>query len=175
MKEPHLIETEANPDLAAFMEKRASQLNSKKRKLSPSMKSGISGMTLRSRFKKRKLNGEEEDESRSQFGMDDDQAMQGSSYIRYEVIEKKGKQYLVPVRYSIRRAQKMGKVNPDNLEIERQILNNEVDFEYKPSEMEGNFQLNQSAQEIKKHLTQKRGAPVEVLPNEIQEIILVSE
>lgn len=32
----------------------------------------------------------------------------GSSYIRYEIIDKKGKQFLVPVRYSIRRAAKNG-------------------------------------------------------------------
>ena len=32
----------------------------------------------------------------------------GASYIRYEIIEKKGKQFVVPVRYSIRRQQKRG-------------------------------------------------------------------
>ena len=49
-------------------------------------------MQLRPRNRQRKLNPDIEEEST------------GSSYIRYEVIEKKGTQYLVPVRYSIRKA-----------------------------------------------------------------------
>lgn len=67
-------------------------------------------MTLRSRFKKRKLNNEDEDCGVSQIGDEDatycngGENAQGASYIRYEIIEKKGKQIVVPVRYSIRRA-----------------------------------------------------------------------
>jgi len=53
-------------------------------------------MTLRSRFKKRKLNeGDDEEEKIDTTG---------ASYLRYEIIEKRGKQFVVPVRYSIRRA-----------------------------------------------------------------------
>lgn len=64
-------------------------------------------MTLRSRFKKRKLNNEDED-CVSQIDEDatycnGGENAQGASYIRYEIIEKKGKQIVVPVRYSIRR------------------------------------------------------------------------
>ena len=64
-------------------------------------------MTLRSRFKKRKLNNEDEEQV-SQIDEDATycnvgENAQGASYIRYEIIEKKGKQMVVPVRYSIRR------------------------------------------------------------------------
>lgn len=98
-------------------------------------------MTLRSRFKQRKLNEEVKEEP-------------GSSYIRYEIIDKKGKQFLVPVRYSIRTAGDKSNVKQ---ELERQILNNDLDFEYKPNaEMEGMFTMDQSAQEIKKLLADKK-------------------
>jgi hypothetical protein len=60
-------------------------------------------MTLRSRAKKFRPNEvEDDDDNVSQIGGPD--IPQGASYIRYEMVEKKGKQYLVPVRYSIRRA-----------------------------------------------------------------------
>ena len=59
-------------------------------------------MSLRSRFKQRKLNDGEEEEKLNREETCADQG--GSSYIRYEIIDKKGKQMLVPVRYSIRKA-----------------------------------------------------------------------
>ena len=66
-------------------------------------------MTLRSRIKQRKLNdrGTESDveEVKHQSDIKEDG---GASFIRYEIIEKRGKQYLVPVRYSIRRATALG-------------------------------------------------------------------
>lgn len=62
----------------------------KKRKRSPMASPRPSTMTLRSRFKKRKLNEEESG------------SVEGSSYFRYEIIEKKGGKFLVPVRYSVR-------------------------------------------------------------------------
>jgi hypothetical protein len=56
----------------------------------------------------------------------------GASYIRYEIIEKKGRQMVVPVRYSIR---KRGGANVEGqeMQLERQIINNEIDIEYKPN------------------------------------------
>jgi hypothetical protein len=88
--------------------------NPKKRKRSPSATSFISqvtaigGMTLRSRHKR--LRGNEEDnvsiteEPQEDLTYNPDAAnSNGASYIRYEIIEKKGKQFVVPVRYSIRR------------------------------------------------------------------------
>lgn len=93
--------------------------NPKKRKRSPSASSAVSqltarGMTLRSRFKKRKLN-ESDDDQEDMTEMQEDLTYNpdaansgGASYIRYEIIEKKGKQFVVPVRYSIRRQQKRG-------------------------------------------------------------------
>ena len=57
-----------------------------------SMKSGTS-MVLRS--KKMRLNPYDKEE------------VEGASYIRYEVIDKKGIKTLVPVRYSIRNADKL--------------------------------------------------------------------
>ena len=72
-------------------------------------------------------------EGRSALGEGDDKSFNaGSSYIRYEIIEKKGKQYLVPVRYSIRRLAKAASNNgasipqeiaDHELHLERQILN----------------------------------------------------
>ena len=44
-------------------------------------------MTLRSKYKKRRIENEQE---------------AGASYLRYEMIEKKGQKFLQPVRYSIR-------------------------------------------------------------------------
>jgi hypothetical protein len=55
---------------------------------------------------------------------------------------------VVPVRYSIRSQQKRGGAavsDEDQLQLERQILQNEEDLEYKPSMMEGLFQMSHSA------------------------------
>ena len=63
-------------------------------------------MALRSRFKKRKLNEEDDvtEEPQEDITYNPDAAATGgASYIRYEIIEKKGVQFVVPVRYSIRR------------------------------------------------------------------------
>ena len=68
----------------------------------------------------------------------------GASFIRYEVVERRGKQCLMPVRYSIRR----GGTRAEDLE--RKILNHEL--EYVPSEMEALLPLDPSAQEVKRLL-----------------------
>ena len=104
---------ELKTDLQLYMEKHQQELevNPKKRKQqqSDTAPSHVT-MTLRSRVKKRKLNNEDEDGGISQIGDEDatycngGENAQGASYIRYEIIEKKGKQIVVPVRYSIRRA-----------------------------------------------------------------------
>lgn len=108
------------------------QKNPKKRKRSPSVKSGASQvtMTLRSRYKKLRPNEQNDnDDMVSVIGGD---APMGASYIRYEIIEKKGKQFLVPVRYSIRRttaAEKKSQltkavaIDEHEMELERLILN----------------------------------------------------
>jgi hypothetical protein len=61
----------------------------------------------------------------------------------------------VPVRYSIRRQQKHGGApltDEDQLHLERQILQNDDDLEYKPSMMEGLFQMSHNVQELRKIL-----------------------
>lgn len=117
------------------------------------------------------------------MGDGDDKAfVAGSSYIRYEIIEKKGKQYLVPVRYSMRRLAKSGNIQAieeHELQLERQILNQEIDFEYKPSEIEqGMFTMAQSAQEIRKLLLSSNGKrefeKLRVQVADIKEIVLLS-
>jgi len=46
---------------------------------------------------------EEEEEGRLSLGLVADQdKLGGASYLKYEVVEKKGQKILVPVRYSIR-------------------------------------------------------------------------
>ena len=63
--------------------------NPKKRKRSPS---ATSGMTLRPRNKMRKLNGGSEDGGDEDVTYNPDAAnAAGASYIRYEIIDKKGK------------------------------------------------------------------------------------
>ena len=64
-----------------------------------------SGMTLRPRNKMRRLNGgiSEDGEEEDMTYNPDAANTAGASYIRYEIIDKKGKQFVVPVRYSIRR------------------------------------------------------------------------
>lgn len=64
-------------------------------------------MTLRPRHKKFKPN-ESVDEDLTEEDKQQDltynaEVNGGASYIRYEILDKKGKQYVVPVRYSIRR------------------------------------------------------------------------
>jgi|LauGreDrversion4_2_1035121.scaffolds.fasta_scaffold189605_3 hypothetical protein len=63
--------------------------NPKKRKRSPSAKSAISGMTLRPRNKQRRLN-DQCSEITEDIKLDEPKET-GASYIRYEIIEKKGK------------------------------------------------------------------------------------
>ena len=88
---------------------------------------------------------------------------------------------LVPVRYSIRRGHKeQTALSPDHeVELERQIMNQEIDFEYRPNEMEGLFAMDQTAQEIRKMLLSSNGKrefeKVRVSVADIQEIVLVSE
>lgn len=73
----------------------------------------MGGMTLR---KKRKVNEGEDitEEPEEDLTYNPDAANNnGASYIRYEIIEKKGKQYVVPVRYSIRRQRRGVVVDED--------------------------------------------------------------
>lgn len=151
---------ELKTDLQLYMEKHQEQIqtNPKKRK-QMSQNSEAPTMTLRSRFKKRKLNNEDEEQV-SQIDEDATycnagENAQGASYIRYEIIEKKGKQMVVPVRYSIRRTKggnRQALPQDSDLHLERQILNNQIEVEYKPNQMEGMFQLDQSAQDIRRLL-----------------------
>jgi hypothetical protein len=94
-------------------------------------------MTLRSRHKR--LRGNEEDnlsiteEPQEDLTYNPDAAnSNGASYIRYEIIEKKGKQFVVPVRYSIRRLRQAptNTSQEDQLKLERHILQNDTDLEY---------------------------------------------
>ena len=113
---------------------------SKKRKRSPfASPRNPPAMTLRS-YKKRKINNED-------INSQANENMEGASYFRYEIIEKKDIKYLVPVRYSIRNQEG----NPDP-QIERYILEKENDIEYQPNENEELFAMDKSTQEIKKIL-----------------------
>lgn len=104
-------------------------------------------MTLRSKYKKRKLNNEQAES----------EAIQGASYIRYEIIEKRGQQVLLPVRYSIRTNPNIIGIanNDDQHQLERKIMNNELDFEYKPSNLENLFAMDEKTQEIQKILQER--------------------
>eukprot|EP00347_Sterkiella_histriomuscorum_P012517 403368271 len=122
----------------------------KKRKRSNSNTSQVSQITTRSQFRRRKLN---EDAVQQQ--------MSGASYLRYEIIEKKQEQVLVPVRYSIRtnggsNIFDQNKANDKEItQLERKILNNKVDFSYKPSNIESMFSMDEKTQEIQKLLKQR--------------------
>lgn len=138
-------------------------------------------MTLRPR-KQRKLNEDEiTEEPQEDLTYNPDVAnSNGASYIRYEIIDKKGKQYVVPVRYSIRRQKRGVIVGEYQLEMERHILQNETDLEYKPSMMEGLFQLSHSAQEIRKILIDQAAKKEnmekqKVQAGDIQEIVALSD
>jgi hypothetical protein len=66
-------------------------------------------------------------------GGENNGATGGASYIRYEIIEKKGRQMVVPVRYSIRKRRGGANIEGQEMHLERQIINNEVEIEYKPN------------------------------------------
>jgi len=146
-----------NPELNQFMQH---EKNPKKRKRSPSQASGLTGMTLRPRGKQRRLNDDVSDN-----GGDD---VVGASFIRYEVVERRGKQCLMPVRYSIRR----GGTRTEDLE--RLILNHEL--EYIPSEMEALLPLDASAVEVKRLLDlQMQAERQKMQVGDVKTIVLFNE
>ncbi|CDW87292.1 UNKNOWN [Stylonychia lemnae] len=121
--------------------------HSRKRKRSNSQNSQLSQMTTRSQIKRRKENNSTQQ-----------QQSNGASFVRYEFIEKKGQQVLVPVRYSIRTSQYVvlkGQHDPEIGQLERKIMNGQVDFEYKPSNIETMFAMDQKTSEIQKILKQR--------------------
>lgn len=58
----------------------------------------------------------------------------------------------MPVRYSVRTHPRemfsIGTSNDDLVKLERKILNNELEFEYKPSEIETMFAMDDKTHEI---------------------------
>lgn len=65
----------------------------------------------------------------------------GASFVRYEVIEKKGQKVLVPVRYSIRNS------NLDASFHTKEALQALKDASYQPSEIESLFSMDETAQQ----------------------------
>lgn len=102
-----------------------------------------SQMTLRSKYKKRRLDGEQ--------SVTNQTIDLGASYLKYELIKRKSGKFLVPVRYSIRNSER-----PDpNEQLKQQIMNNEISFMYEPNEMENLFEMDEANQEIKQTIQQK--------------------
>lgn len=66
--------------------------------------------------------------------------VEGASYLKYELIQKKNTKVLMPVRYSIRNSG----IDTKDKQLKKQILNNEVSFLYEPNEMEDLFDMDQS-------------------------------
>ena len=79
---------------------------------------------------------EEEKEDKLTFAMPGE-VVKGASYVRYEVLEKKGSKILVPVRYSIR-----------NQNLDTTFHTKEaIGAHYKPCEMESMFSMSDTAQQ----------------------------
>lgn len=151
------MDKSSNPELDTFMRQ---ERNPKKRKRSPSQASGQTGMTLRPRGKQRRLN-----EELSDIGGEEPV---GASFIRYEVVDRRGKPCLMAVRYSIRR----GGTRAEDLE--RKLLNHEL--EYVPSEMEGLLPLDPSALQVKRLLDlQLQAERQKVQTDDIKAIVLCNE
>jgi hypothetical protein len=70
----------------------------------------------------------------------------GASYLRYEIIEKKGQKVLLPVRYSVRN----GHI-ADQL-VRQEILDNSF-INYNPSDMEKNFKMASPTKQIREILS----------------------
>jgi len=104
-------------------------------------------MRLRTRRKKVEL-----DQQKQQ------QAHQGASFIRYEIIEKRGQKKLVPVRYSIRNEEQALNASSAALvqSLHKQILNDEVQIEEEPSAMESMFTLDETSKQIRDLINLKR-------------------
>ena len=99
-----------------------------------------SSMTLRKRVKKNpepevQVIAPEEPVSKLQFSLATNE-VHSASYLRYEIIEKRGQKILVPVRYSIR-----------NQTLDTSFHAKEaLQAVYQPSEMESLFSMDETAQ-----------------------------
>jgi len=97
-------------------------------------------MTLRKRVKRTPtiepaaLKQEEEDKGEFELGLQTN-AILGASFVRYEILEKKGQKILVPVRYSIRN---------QNLDVSFHAKE-ALQAVYQPNEMESLFSMDETA------------------------------
>ena len=78
----------------------------------------------------------------------------------------------MPVRYSIRTHPQETSAG-ESTTLERKILNNQLDFEYKPSCIESMFKMDEKTQEIQKLLKQRFQS--ELQSEDIQEVIHAEE
>lgn len=112
----------------------------RKRKRSPQLQKAMtpSSMTLRKRVKRNP-----EPENQPEPIKEEDQLtfnpqaseLQSASYVRFEIVEKRGQKILVPVRYSIR-----------NQSLDTSFHTKEaLQAVYQPSEMESLFQMDETA------------------------------
>lgn len=151
---------------------------SRKRKRSPAHEAMLSEkMTLRKRAKKsytdmirpasKSILGRAPDQT-AEFAFDAQTGqVGGASYVRYEVIEKKGEKVLVPVRYSIRNC------NLDTTFHTKEALQALKNASYQPSEMESLFSMDETAQQtamlLRSHL-----AP-QLVPEDFETVLKVHE